>query len=127
MKTYTEIFQALSDETRLRILHLFVKTGEELCVCELTDALEVSQYNISRHLKVLVNCGLLTREKEGRWVYFRLAGQEDAMIASVLASITKLSESTTGKDLAELNKRLQLRTNGRCTIGIQKKHLAGKQ
>jgi len=126
MKICTEIFKALSDETRIRILHLFVKTGEELCVCELTDALEVSQYNISRHLKVLVNAGLLTREKDGRWVYFKLADNQDAVIEHIFKALSHLSESTTARDLTELNKRLQLRTNGRCTIGIQKKHLLGR-
>ena len=127
MREYTEIFKALGDETRLRILHLFAKTGEELCVCELTDALEVSQYNISRHLKLLVNVGLLISEKEGRWVYFKLAGHDDAVIESIVAAIANLPKSATIKDLAELDKRLQMRSNGRCTIGIQKQHLMRSQ
>ncbi len=126
MKTYTEIFKALSDETRIRILHLFVKSGEELCVCELTDALEVSQYNVSRHLKVLVNAGLLNREKEGRWVYFKLANHGDAVVVHILKALSYLTNPTTNRDLEELHKRLRLRTNGRCIIGIQKKYLIGK-
>jgi len=86
VKQTVDIFKALSDETRLRILHLFIKSGEELCVCELTDSLEVTQYNVSRHLKVLATAGLLNREKEGRWVYFRLAQPSGAGCTSVWRS-----------------------------------------
>jgi len=126
IKQTVDIFKALSDETRLRILHLFIKSGEELCVCELTDSLEVTQYNVSRHLKVLATAGLLEREKEGRWVYFRLAQPSDAVLHHVLQAVGALSDDVTTRDLTELQQRLTLRTNGRCTIGIQKKHLAKK-
>ena len=126
IKQTVDIFKALSDETRLRILHLFIKSGEELCVCELTDSLEVTQYNVSRHLKVLATAGLLDREKEGRWVYFKLANHQDAVIEHVLKAISHLSEAIATRDLVELNQRLKLRTNGRCTIGIQKKYLISK-
>ncbi len=123
---YAEVFKALSDETRLRILSLFVTSREELCVCELTDALEVSQYNVSRHLKVLVNVGLLQRKKIGRWVYFKLKEPADAVMPYVFQAIAHLPVPTVQSDLRELQARLKLRTNGRCTIGIQKKHLLGK-
>ncbi len=126
IKQTVDIFKALSDETRLRILHLFIKSGEELCVCELTDSLEVTQYNVSRHLKVLATAGLLDREKEGRWVYFRLAQPSDAVLQHVLQAVGALSDEVTTRDLTELQQRLSLRTNGRCTIGIQKKHLTKK-
>jgi len=121
------LFKALSDETRIRMLHLLARSGEELCVCELTDALEVSQYNISRHLKVLVQAGLLDRQKIGRWVYFRLPESRSPFLEAILQAIASLDTDITQRDLAELEKRLQLRTNGRCTIGIQKTHLLGRK
>ncbi len=126
VKQTVNIFKALGDETRLRILHLFVKSGEELCVCELTDALEVTQYNVSRHLKVLAAAGLLSREKAGRWVYFKLNRTPDAVLEPILRAIDRLADATTVRDLAELRQRLALRTDGRCTIGIQKRHLVTK-
>ena len=121
----TDVFKALSDDTRLRIIRLFVLSQEELCLCELTDALEVSQYNVSRHLKVLVSVGLLVRQKEGRWVYFQLNPQLDHVFQPLLTMIAGLSDTQLERDWQELQRRLQLRTNGRCTIGIQKKHLLG--
>lgn len=67
-----EIFtKALADQTRLRILMLLVGK-EELCVCELTQALELAQPKISRHLAVLRESGLLLDRKSGLWVYYRL-------------------------------------------------------
>ncbi len=121
--TAVEIFKALGDETRIRILYLFLKSQEELCVCELTDALEVSQYNISRHLKILTAAGLLQRQKIGRWVYFRLPSPAPSTLAMIYQAVASLSDAQLNTDLAELDRRLSLRTNGRCTIGIQKPHL----
>ncbi|WGZ94070.1 MAG: metalloregulator ArsR/SmtB family transcription factor [Candidatus Thiothrix putei] len=67
-----EIFtKALADQTRLRIL-LLLAVRRELCVCELTQALELAQPKISRHLAVLRESGLLQDRKTGLWVYYRL-------------------------------------------------------
>jgi len=66
-----ELFKLLSDQTRLSIV-LLVAHHRELCVCELTDALELSQPKVSRHLAILRNGGLLEGEKRGQWVYYKL-------------------------------------------------------
>jgi ArsR family transcriptional regulator len=63
-------FQALSDEKRLRILEL-LRDGEA-CVCELTEAMDVSQSLLSFHLKKLKEAGLVRDRREGRWAYYRL-------------------------------------------------------
>ncbi|MHB8534723.1 MAG: metalloregulator ArsR/SmtB family transcription factor [Sulfuricaulis sp.] len=65
------LFQALGDPTRLRLLMLLT-TGEELCVCELTHALELSQPMISRHLANLRSAGLVSDRRAGVWIYYRL-------------------------------------------------------
>jgi ArsR family transcriptional regulator len=123
MKKFIEKFKALADETRLRILYLLSNSKSELCVCELTDALEVPQYNISRHLKILRNAGLIEERKEGRWVYFGLVESNDAFSENIFNSIRQIPEQQLTKDLAELKKRLEIRTSGKCLLGIQKKHL----
>ncbi|MEA4932974.1 MAG: metalloregulator ArsR/SmtB family transcription factor [Lawsonibacter sp.] len=66
----TDIFKALSDETRLRILSLILKG--ELCVCEIEDCLGLTQSNASRHLTVLKNAGILISSKQAQWAYYRL-------------------------------------------------------
>ena len=66
------LLKALADPVRLRLLSLVAShEGGEACVCDLTDAFELSQPTISHHLKVLHEAGLLDREKRGVWVYYR--------------------------------------------------------
>lgn len=67
----TDIFAALSDPTRLRILLLVA--GTELAVGELADVLDQSQPRVSRHVRILAEAGLVERHKEGAWVFVRLA------------------------------------------------------
>ena len=66
-----ELFKQLSDTTRLRCLSLLVSEGE-LCVCELTAALNLSQPKISRHLAQLRESGAVQSRRAGHWVHYRL-------------------------------------------------------
>ena len=66
-----QLFKCLSDDTRLRCVTLLQKEGE-LCVCELTAALGLSQPKISRHLASLRLCGLLQDSRKGQWVYYQI-------------------------------------------------------
>ncbi|MBA3646841.1 MAG: metalloregulator ArsR/SmtB family transcription factor [Gemmatimonadaceae bacterium] len=65
-----EIFHALSDETRIELIHI-LRRGEK-CVCDLTSALDAAQSRLSFHLKVLKDAGLVTDRKQGRWVHYEL-------------------------------------------------------
>ena len=123
MKEYIEIFKALSDETRLRILHLLIKTKLEICCCELADSLEVPQCNISRHIKILKHAGLVEERKEGRWVYFRITRDKSPFFAGIIKSISSIPEPLLAKDEKELEKRLDIRIDGKCLLGIKKKYL----
>ncbi len=69
-----DFFQCLSQPTRLIILMLLT-IEQELCVCELTQGLDLSQPKISRHLALLRRQGLLSCRKAGKWVFYQLAGQ----------------------------------------------------
>jgi ArsR family transcriptional regulator, arsenate/arsenite/antimonite-responsive transcriptional repressor len=67
------VFKALADPNRLRLLSI-VKAGDsgEACVCDLTEPLDLGQPTVSHHLKILVDAGLLNREKRGTWAYYSL-------------------------------------------------------
>lgn len=67
-----QIFHALSDETRLRLIERLKKNGEQ-CVCDLTDVFKTGQSRLSFHLKVLKEAGLVTDRREGRWMYYSLS------------------------------------------------------
>ncbi len=67
----TDFFKCLSDPTRLNILEL-VMAKQSVCVCELTEQLQLSQPKISRHLALLRNLSILFDQRQGQWVYYRL-------------------------------------------------------
>ncbi|MFI6367440.1 ArsR/SmtB family transcription factor [Nocardia sp. NPDC050630] len=67
------VFKALADPVRLRLLSVVASHGgQEVCVCELSDGFDISQPTVSHHLKVLREAGLLSSERRGSWVYYRV-------------------------------------------------------
>lgn len=82
------VFKALADPNRLRLLSI-VSAGESSasCVCDLTEPLGLSQPTVSHHLKVLVEAGLLNREKRGTWAYFSLVPGALEAVGATLVSL----------------------------------------
>ena len=101
------VFRALSDRTRLRILHL-LQAGE-LCVCDLVTVLDVPQPTASRHLAYLRRAGLVLARKEGQWHYYRLTSAEnrfhEAVLACVAAAAVELPELTADAERLRLGCR----------------------
>lgn len=118
MEKIVEKFKALSDVTRLRVFNLFIKSDKNLCVCELTDALQIPQYSISKALTVLRSADFFTTEKEGTWVYYQLNknNPENKSLFDFLEDY--LSNEIFSEDEKRLNDRLMLRENDRCVVGI---------
>ena len=84
------MLKALADPARLRLLSLIAShEGGEACVCDLQDALDLSQPTISHHLKVLHAAGLLGREKRGVWVYYRVESRVLSDLGALVASAGK--------------------------------------
>ena len=77
--------KVIADPARLRLLNL-IAAQDEVCVCDLTVPLGLSQPTISHHLKVLWKAGFLSREKRGRWVYHRVVPEKLQEVASALTT-----------------------------------------
>ena len=77
-----KVFKALSDETRMRMLHLLLDV--ELCVCEIMQALGISQTRASRNLGILRDAGLLKGRREGRWAHYSLDQEAAARYSELL-------------------------------------------
>ncbi|RDV04855.1 ArsR/SmtB family transcription factor [Undibacter mobilis] len=91
------VLKAAGEETRLRVLALLAEA--ELTVSDLTDILRQSQPRISRHLKLLVEAGLIERFREGTWAFFRLAEHgEAAEVARALLSHLDPADRTITRD-----------------------------
>jgi ArsR family transcriptional regulator len=99
MRTLADVFKALSDETRLNMLGLLCTYGE-LCVCDFVEVLEITQSKASRHLRYLVNAGLVNDRREAVWVYFRIPEKPTQTAAEVLKMLPKVLESGLSPSLA---------------------------
>jgi ArsR family transcriptional regulator, arsenate/arsenite/antimonite-responsive transcriptional repressor len=83
-----QLFKALADANRLRLLSMVkASDGGEACVCDLTGPLDLGQPTVSHHLKILVDAGLLHREKRGTWAYYSLVPGALDHIASGVAGL----------------------------------------
>lgn len=80
-----ELFKALADPARLRALSLVANAPDgEMCACDLVEPLERSQPTVSHHMAVLVDAGFVTREKRGRWAWYRLVPERLDQVRRVL-------------------------------------------
>lgn len=70
-KEYANIFKALSDETRLKIIEK-LKDGEEKCACDLLENFKITQPTLSYHMKMLSDCGLVNARRDGAWMRYTL-------------------------------------------------------
>jgi DNA-binding transcriptional ArsR family regulator len=82
MLSTVELFKALSDETRLRILNLLYE--RELCVCDVMSVLGISQSRASRHLIALKRVGLTNDRREAQWMYYSLVPGKEALFIEEL-------------------------------------------
>src|SRR5438309_10881584 len=85
-----ELFRALADPARVRIVNRLARAGGAVCACEFEPALGLSQPTVSHHLKKLTDAGLLEREQRGKWAYFSINPEA----AGQLAGLVDLQEAS---------------------------------
>ena len=86
MRDFIKVMKALSDSNRIKMIKLLQR--RVLCVCEIQEALGLSQSSASKHLKILEEAGLITYSREGLWVNYRLAdGGRNPYVASLLGNL----------------------------------------
>ncbi len=118
LKDLVKISKALSDPNRVRIVEA-LRQGE-LCVCELCDALGVTQSTLSTHLQVIRAAGIVRSRKEGKWSYYALiptaAKVVDAWFHPFRTGIQR--DALLTRDRKRLRQRLGLRQSGVCCVGF---------
>ena len=118
MKELILTAKAFADPSRVRIL-MALRKGE-LCVCELCDALAATQSTLSTHLQVIRQAGLVSARRQGKWMYYAIAPEAEALVRSLFqffaASIK--ADATLRRDEKNLSKRLALRAKGACCVGF---------
>lgn len=78
-----ELFKALADPARVRIVNLLATSDEPVCACNLNEPVGLAQPTVSHHLKKLVDAGLVAREQRGKWAYFSLKREAVEKLAAV--------------------------------------------
>jgi ArsR family transcriptional regulator, arsenate/arsenite/antimonite-responsive transcriptional repressor len=79
-----DVFKALADPARVRIVNVLATIGKPVCVCHLIEPLRLSQPTVSHHLKKLTDAGLLEREQRGKWAYYTLRAEAVETLAAVV-------------------------------------------
>lgn len=110
-----KLLGTLAYETRIRLLRILAVIEEEVCVCELEDALDIPQYSTSKHLNKLKDQGLVESRREGTWAYYSLSSELGRPTREIISWIQNyVDEETLKKDKKEMKDRLALRENGKC-------------
>ena len=102
MKNLANLFKALSDETRLTMMNMLLRHGE-LCVCDFVEALGITQSKASRHLRYLLNAGLLDDRRDGLWSYYRITSDPGGRPEAVLQAVEPLLQ----EPLTDVERRLK--------------------
>ena len=103
MKDFTKVMKALSDPNRVKILKMLQR--KSMCVCEMREALQISQPAVSKHLNVLESAGLVDFSKDGLYVnYYLTDGNRSQYVASLLGNLRHWLEND--PEIDSLVKRL---------------------
>lgn len=114
---YINALKALSDQNRLRLFWLFLHIDDCIAVAEAMDIIGDTHYNVSRNLKMLYRAGLLSHQKQGKWVFYTLKPQSEKHCQALVESVRFLPDSEFTEVAKRCRLRLSLRVNGECVIG----------
>jgi ArsR family transcriptional regulator len=107
MQDILNIYKALSEETRLRVLKL-LEHGE-LCVCDIVAALDMIQPKVSFHLAVLKEAGLIKDRKQGKWTHYRIDDADIFKRFLLLSTLERISTETVSEDIRRLKAFLEIK------------------
>lgn len=119
LERYTVIFKALSDMTRLKIMWLLFSIDSKICVSEIIDVLGENQYNVSKHLKILKNAGLIYEKKEGKWSFYHYRASNDAFDTEIRQTVQTIPKELMTEEITRCQKRLAMRVDGKCVVGTE--------
>lgn len=115
MRDMVKLFKALSDETRIRILKVLLE--RECCVCEVMQALDISQSRTSRNLSILQNAGFVSSRRDGLWIVYSVNKQDMNGYALPLAELLQgalVNEEVILQDRQRLSHAMRLGPRGIC-------------
>jgi ArsR family transcriptional regulator len=115
------IFKALSEETRLRIIKLLERG--ELCVCDITAALDMVQPKVSFHLSALKEAGLIKDRKQGKWIHYSLNEKDLFRRMLILSACERMQGSVVSEDRKRLEEFLESKETGSKVVALRSKSI----
>ena len=122
MSRYETLLKAIADEKRLRLISLLLREKGEFYVCEIADALEESQYNVSKYLKELKMANLVKERRIGKGVLYSNIEPEEDFSRLIFNAILSISDDYTKRERQLLRLRTTMREGDRCVVRIQNEH-----
>ncbi len=116
MRQLTKVFKALSDETKLRILKI-LQERDELCVCEIMQALDISQSRASRNLGILKDAGFVVDRRDGLWIHYSINKKKINEYHGVLNGLLENwlnDQDIIQEDRKRLKKAIKLSLKSKC-------------
>jgi ArsR family transcriptional regulator len=114
MKEFIKVMKALSDPNRVKILKMLQR--KMMCVCEMKEALGISQPSVSKHLKILEDAGIVDNRKDGLWVdYYVTDGGKSPYVSSIMGNLRHWLENE--PEIEDLLDRLP---------GIRRENICGR-
>ena len=118
LEKLAKVFKTISNPKRLMILALLSKVARDVCVCELVDAMELPQYQVSQHLRELRNENIVRGKRVGTWVYYSLCENDSEECQQLIKKVLKtIDKKAYNEQLEKLKERFTKRKNGKCTVG----------
>lgn len=119
LERYTIIYKALSDMTRLKIMWLLLSIDSKISVSEIIDVLEENQYNVSKHLRILKNAGLIYEKKEGKWTFYHCLTSNEVFDTYIRQTVVTIPKELMANEISRCHKRLSMRIDGKCVVGAE--------
>lgn len=125
LERYTVMFKSLSDMTRLKIMWLLFSVDSKICVSEIIDVLGENQYNVSKHLNILKNAGLIYKKKEGKWIFYHYQISNEIFNTAIRQAVLTIPKELMADEVSRCMKRLSMRVDDKCVVGTESDEWAG--
>jgi len=108
---YINVFKALSDTTRLKIMWLLLSIDSKISVSEIIYVLGENQYNVSKHLRVLKNADLIYEKKDGKWTFYHFRTKDSDFDVLIRKTVMAIPNEMIMDEISRCKERLYLRAN----------------
>jgi ArsR family transcriptional regulator len=122
MSRYETLLKAIADEKRLKLISLLLREKGEFYVCEIADALEESQYNVSKYLKELKMANLVKGRRIGKGILYSTIEPKEDFSRLIFNAILSISDDYTKRERQLLGLRTTMREGDRCVARIKNNH-----